>query len=147
MKKVFVLLAAVAITTSAWAKHVTGPDVSEKVLSAFAKEFTGAANANWTAKEDVYIVTFTLNNERVRAWFNNEGNMEAVQRDIHADQMTLLAAQAVLELAASETILSISELSDNGTLYYVVKTENTSHKKTYNISVNGSVSKAGKKRK
>ncbi len=147
MKKVFAVIAAIVFTASAWAGPVAGPSVSEKAIAAFEKEFKHATNANWSLKEDVSIVTFQLNNQKVRAWFSSDGNLEALQRDINAGQMTLLSAKTVTELATEQTVLSISELSENGELYYVVKAESKLFKNTYKVTVDGNRTKMDRKKK
>lgn len=146
MKKVFAVLAAVVFTVAAWAGPADGPAVSEKAIAAFEKEFKDAKNASWFVKEDISIVTFQLNNEKVRAWFSSDGNLEALQRDINAGQMTFLAAKTVAELAAEQTVTSISELSENGELYYVVKTESKDFKFTYKVTAAGDKTKLERKK-
>jgi hypothetical protein len=58
MKKMFVMLAAVIITASAWANPSPAAIENEKAKEAFRKEFTEAKEVSWTQKEGYYLVSF-----------------------------------------------------------------------------------------
>jgi len=146
MKKMCVLLAAVVITASAWASP--SPAENAKATAAFEKAFTGATEPQWTSNDEgLYIVTFKLNNEKMRAWFSEEGEFKAVQRSVKPEQMTYLAAKALQELAAETRIVSVEEISKDDTFYYLVKTENAKAKITYSLSSTGEKMKLDKKKK
>lgn len=146
MKKMFVLLMAVAITATSWATPSKSP-VSEKVLNAFASEFKNVTDAKWASTEDFYIVTFTLNSETYKAWFTDEGGMEALQRNVTLAQMNVLAARATEELKEKGEVVAITEVNQKGQLYYMVTTDNGKAATTYKVLIDGTVSKLSRKKK
>lgn len=144
MKKLFVFLTAVILTASSWAS----PIENEKIIAAFEKEFTGATDVQWSSgKDDVFLATFLMNNEKMRAWFNEEGDVVAIQRSVNPNQMTYLSVKTVMTLAAQQTILSIAEVNKDGDMYYLVNTENDKYKSLYKLTPAGSLSRMDKKKK
>jgi hypothetical protein len=146
MKQFIIAVFAVITTAAATAFPTSSPAVPEKTLAAFQKEFAGAVNANWLAVEDISIVSFELNSQRVAAWFSAEGELGGFRRSVQAGQMTLAASQAVAQLAAEQTIFSITEVSEKNEIYYLVKTANEKFKTTYRIYVDGTAVKESKKK-
>ena len=138
-----VLFAAVVIAVSTWAS----PSPAENAQAAFEKEFAGATDPKWTSVEGLFIVTFNLNNDKMRAWYSEDGEFKAVQRYVKPRQMTYLAARKLEELATKERILSVEEITKEGMLYYLVKTENEKSKITYNLSVSGEATRLEKRKK
>lgn len=146
MKKMFVLFAAVVIAASTWASP--SPAENAKATAAFEKEFAGATDPQWTSNDEgLYIVTFKLNNEKMRAWYSEDGEFKAVQRSVKPEQMTYLAARKLQELADKAKIISVEEIAKDGVLYYNVRTENEKAKITYSLSVTGEAMKMEKKKK
>jgi hypothetical protein len=132
MKKIFALLTAVVITASSFA----GP-VTEKVKAAFAKEFNGAKFVEWKDMNGYFVATFKINNEALTAWFSEDGNVEAIQRNITADKATLLASRTIASVAENATITALVEVTQSGSLYYLVKTEDGKHITTYKVYADG----------
>lgn len=145
MKKMFVLFAAVVIAASTWASP--SPAENAKATAAFEKEFAGAIDPQWTSAEDLYIVTFKLNNEKMRAWFSEDGEFKGFQRYVKPEQMTYLAAKKLEELSTQARIVSVEEITKDGIFYYLVKTENAKAKITYSLSGSGEALKLEKKKK
>jgi hypothetical protein len=145
MKKMFVLLAAVVITASVWASP--SPAENVKVKAAFEKEFTGATNVQWSGSDEVYIASFIFNNERMRAWFTSEGEIDAIQRNVKRVQMTYLSSKAVDKLEKEQTILSIAEINKESDMYYLVKSENDKFENLYKLTPAGNLTRIEKKRK
>ncbi len=144
MKKLFVFLTAVVITASSWAS----PIENKKIIAAFEKEFTGATDVQWSSgKDEVFLATFLLNNEKMRAWFTMDGDVLAIQRDVKKDQLTYLSAKTLITLAEQQKILSIAEVNKEGDMYYLVYTENDKYKSLYKLTPAGSLSRLDKKKK
>jgi hypothetical protein len=146
MKFFFVLLAAVVITVSGKASSPSAP-VSAKVLAAFATEFKNVSDVKWTSTAGLQVATFKLNNEAVSAWFNEDGVLEAVQRFVTNSQMTVLAARAVESIAADAIIKSITEVSKQSELFYLVKADNEKATVIYKVFSDGSTERFKKIKK
>jgi hypothetical protein len=142
MKKMFVLLAAVMITGAAFANPI-----SEKAKATFAKEFKDAEYTEWKGiNNGLYVVTFKINNESLTAWFTEEGKIEALQRNITADKATLLASRAIINLSSQATVTALVEVTQNGDLYYLVKTEDEKAITTYKVYTDGEIQRIEKKK-
>jgi hypothetical protein len=147
MKKVFVMLFAVIIAVSASAKVDPAPVENEKVVAAFEKKFAEATNVSWSEKDGYFLVSFKLNNDRMLAWYTPDGEVEAVHRSIQLKQMTYLAAEAVTELTKNKQILNIAEISKQGELFYLVKTDEEKCFSVYKVSASGDYSRIDKTKK
>lgn len=146
MKKFFVLLAAVAITSATFASPVVSP-VSEKAKATFAKEFKGAEFTEWKGLNNgLYVVTFKINDAAITAWLTEDGKIEAVQRNVTADKATLLASRSIGELSSQATLTALVEVTQNGDLYYLVKTEDEKAITTYKVYANGETQKIDRKK-
>jgi hypothetical protein len=147
MKKVFVMLFAVVITASAWAKSDPAPVENEKVMAAFEKQFTEAKDVSWTEKQGYFLASFKLNNDRMLAWYTPDGEVEAVHRSIQQKQMTFLASEAVTQLTKDKQILNIAEISKQGELFYLVKTDDEKCFSLYKVSASGDYTRIEKTKK
>ena len=146
MKKLFVFLTAIVLTASSWA--TPSAIENEKIIAAFEKEFTGATEVQWSpGKDEVFLATFLLNNEKMRAWFTMEGDVVAIQRDVKKEQMTYLSAKTLMTLEEQQKIISIAEVNKDGDMYYLVHTENDKYKNVYKLTAAGSLSRIDKKKK
>ncbi|MFY7839742.1 MAG: hypothetical protein ACOVP7_05675 [Lacibacter sp.] len=147
MKKMFLMLAAVIITASAWAAPSPVVIENEKAKEAFNKEFTEAKEVTWTQKEGYYLVSFKLNNDWMLAWYSNDGEMQAVQRSIQTSQMTYLSAKAVDKLADKKTLLNVAEISKEGELFYLVKIDDEKCVSVYKVFTSGEYNRISKTKK
>jgi hypothetical protein len=119
MKKIILSLATVLmIGLSAFAGKAT--DVNQQAKEAFTKDFASAKNAVWEQKRDYVKVTFTFNDQVLFAYYNNNGELQAVVRNILSDQLPI---SLLAELKKEYSGFWISELfemaSDDQTTYYV----------------------------
>lgn len=147
MKKVFVMLFAVVIAVSASAKVDPAPAENEKVMAAFEKQFTEAKDVSWTENQGYFLASFKLNNDRMLAWYTPDGEVEAVHRSIQQKQMTFLASEAVTELTKDKQILNIAEISKQGELFYLVKTDDEKCFSLYKVSASGDYTRISKTKK
>ncbi|MBP6686922.1 MAG: hypothetical protein KA160_03605 [Lacibacter sp.] len=147
MKKVFVMLFAVVIAASAWASSSPSPVENEKVTAAFEKQFAEATQVSWSESSGYFLASFKLNSERMLAWYTADGVVEAVHRSIQIKQMTFLAAAAVTELTKNKTILNIAEISKEGELFYLVKTDEEKCFSIYKVSASGDYTRIDRTKK
>ncbi len=150
MKKVFVMLFAVVIAASAWAKPSPSPVENEKAVAAFQKQFGEAKDVNWTEKQGYYLVSFKLNNDRMLAWYTAEGEVEAVQRSVQTSQLTFLAAETVEKLIQDKALITLAEISKQGELFYLAKIDDEKCVSIYKIYASGDyyrISKTKNKKK
>lgn len=93
MKKLFTLaLAAIAIGTSAFA----GPaSISSKVNEHFTASFSKAKNVSWNSSERFDKVSFMLNNEKVFAFYDTDGELIGTSRTMAFDKLPKSALENI----------------------------------------------------
>src|SRR5258706_16044502 len=84
MKKLIVA-AAMIVSLSAFAKEER--KVSPKVLNAFNTEFTTAQEVEWTVSSDYYRADFDMNGQKVSAFYNEDGDLMGITRNISSTQL------------------------------------------------------------
>jgi hypothetical protein len=119
MKSTVLSLAAVLIMgLSAFAGK--NDEVSKLAVRAFNKDFAMARNISWEQKDNFVKVTFTMNDQVMFAYYNNNGTLQAVVRNLVSDQLPI---NLLTQLKSEYSGYWISDLfevaSDDQTTYYV----------------------------
>ncbi|MES2005912.1 MAG: hypothetical protein V4450_15445 [Bacteroidota bacterium] len=93
MKKVFItVLAAIAIGTSAFAGPVSK---SIKVNDHFTASFKKASNVSWSATDKFEEVSFEMNNEKINAFYDNEGELIGTMKKFAFDKLPKSAIETI----------------------------------------------------
>ena len=119
MKRLVLMLTLVfsLISISSSAHEI---NVTETVLRSFNNAFKNATDVNWTTTEHFYKVNFSLNDEYVTAYYNQEGQMIAMTRNIVSKQLPLTLQVALKNNYAQFWISDLFEITnEEGTAYYV----------------------------
>jgi hypothetical protein len=99
--------------------HATD-DISGRALKSFQKTFSNAKEAAWTVTEKHYKVTFILNNETLTAFYNPDGRLIGVTRNISSLQLPIILQTELKGEYGRYWITELVEQSgENGTDYYV----------------------------
>jgi hypothetical protein len=105
-------------TTSASAGK--NDEINKLAVKAFSKDFRNATNISWEQKENYVRVTFTMNDQVMFAYYDNNGDLQAVVRNIVSDQLPI---NLLTQLKTEYSGFWISDLfevaSDDQTTYYV----------------------------
>ncbi len=119
MKKIMMMLAMVLTLGTTFA--FTGEEaVSKQALNTFKTEFTGATDAAWTVGNDYYKVAFTLNDQKLFAYYNMQGEFMAATRYISSFQLPLNLQSSLKKSSCNYWISDLFEMaSKDGTSYYV----------------------------
>lgn len=123
------LLVALTMLASVITKaDTTSNKVSPLVLHSFEKTFTTAQEVAWTVTSDLYKAAFTFNGQYVTAFYNGDGNLVAVSRNITSNQLPIKLQTALKCSYENYWITDLFEVStDEGTMYYVT-VENADNK-------------------
>lgn len=119
MKRTFLMLTLVfsLISISSSANEI---NVAEPVLKSFNNSFKNATDVNWTTTEHFYKVNFSLNDEYVAVYYNQEGQIIAMTRNIVSKQLPLALQVALKNNYAQFWISDLFEITnEEGTAYYV----------------------------
>ena len=87
MKKFFAVIAILgsAFTTSMYAQGNT----PTAVLTSFQQSFDKAENSSWSTVKGLYRVDFTIDDQKVAAFFNPAGELVATSREVSLQQIPL----------------------------------------------------------
>jgi len=84
MKNLFIAaLLMVTFGTSAFAADVTG----KSVFSTFKSQFKSAANVTWTSTADFTKASFDMNDQKMEAFYNTDGELIAKTICINSDDL------------------------------------------------------------
>ncbi|MES1218193.1 MAG: hypothetical protein ABUT20_21995 [Bacteroidota bacterium] len=116
MKKL-IIATAMFVSLSAFASK---DEVNQKVLNAFNTEFTSAKEVEWTISSDYYKASFGMNGQRVSAFYNLDGELMGLTRNIPSSQLPVKLQTSLKKNYSGYWISDLFEVSNNdGTSYYV----------------------------
>jgi len=119
MKKIMMILALI-FTVSAGFASPGEEAVSKQALNSFKSEFAGATDVAWTVGTNYYKVAFTLSDQKLFAFYNNQGEFLAVARYISSLQLPLSLQSSLKKSSGNYWITDLFEMAnDNETTYYV----------------------------
>jgi hypothetical protein len=120
---VFVLLTSIS---SAFANGKE--EVNERIIKSFEKEFAGAQHVEWTTTKDFVKVTFTLNEQVVYAFYEQNGNLLGVTRNIVSSQLPINLLTDLKKNHSAYWITDLFEMASNNENMYYVTLENGDQK-------------------
>lgn len=104
--------------SSTFANHTE--TVNQKVQNSFQKDFTNAKEVKWESGREFAKVTFTLNAQVLTAYYNVNGEMIAMTRNILSTQLPINLLTNLKKEYSSFWITDLFEMAaDNTTTYYV----------------------------
>jgi hypothetical protein len=120
---VFVLLTGIS---SAFANGKE--EVNERIVKSFEKEFAGAQHVEWNTTKDFVKVTFTLNEQVVYAFYEQNGNLLGVTRNIVSSQLPINLLTDLKKNYSTHWITDLFEMASNNDNVYYVTLENGDQK-------------------
>lgn len=148
MKKFKMILTAVVMLFAATAFATGGENVTPKVKAAFESDFSKASQVNWEKTSDFYFASFLLNNVRVDAAYNEDGELVGTSRGITVEQMPLNVSLAIAEkYAGYEMAKNAIELTYEGQTRYYVTVANGKQTVSLKCLSNGDLEVDGKRKK
>ena len=149
MKKLKTVFAAVAILLATSAFAASGPEkVSERVKSAFEKNFTGASNVNWEKNQDFYFASFTLDSKEVAAAYNESGELVGTSRLLATAQLPLKVSLAIADRYQGYNVsTAATELTYEGETSYCLTVVNDKQILNLKCSSNGDITVTSKIKK
>ena len=94
--------------------------VNQLAQRAFKKDFTAASNISWDIKNGYTRATFSMNGQVLFAYYNTNGELQAVVRNITSDQLPINLLSELRKDYSDYWISDLFEMAtDNQTTYYV----------------------------
>ena len=117
MKK---MLLALVVLVSSLAVNAEEKNVNEKVLNAFKTEFTTASQVEWTTGPNYYKASFVFNDKHVFAFYNAEGSLLGLTRNITLSELPLKLQTDLKKNYESYWISDLFEAArEEGTSYFL----------------------------
>jgi hypothetical protein len=123
MKKLFVIITILGsvYTTTIYAQSKT----PSAVVSSFQSSFANASNETWSTVKGLYRVDFILENEKVAAFFNPEGELIASSRDVSLKQIPMSLKSELKKHFYDYQVSSLFEVdNEDGVIYYATVNNN-----------------------
>jgi hypothetical protein len=119
MKKIIltmgIMLTVGLATVFAYDKGELNPAVS----ASFTRDFSGAKNVSWEKQKDFVKATFNLNSLVLYAYYNFDGHLLAVSRNLLSDQLPIFLRSDLKNNYAGYWITDLFEMaSDDQSSYY-----------------------------
>jgi hypothetical protein len=98
--------------------------VSESVLKSFNSFFKEASDVSWTTVNNYYKVSFKLQDQYVCAFYDEDGQMIALTRNITSRQLPITLQVALKNDYSQCWISDLFEMTNDGGTFYYVTIEN-----------------------
>jgi hypothetical protein len=123
MKPIFF---AILMTISFFAQtsQAAEPKMSSNVITAFETNFAEAENAQWSTVENLFKVTFNLDDRAMFAFYDGEGDLVVTGTYLTARQLPKPAQKRLAEAAKGYTITEVFEINDGTESKYYVSLVN-----------------------
>ena len=126
MKKIVFALGFLMIMGASWA--YPSEKVSQKVLTSFKNEFTTAQNVEWETGSNYFRAAFTMNEQRIFAFYNVGGELLGVARYISSVQLPINLFTDLKNDYSKYWISDLFEVSNSEGHHYYVTLETADSK-------------------
>ena len=111
------MMLTVALTTAFASDGTTN---TSKAQTSFGNNFTGASNVSWQQDAGFAKATFTMSNQVMFAYYNEDGELMAVVRNILSEQLPINLQTELKKKYNDRWISNLFEMAKEGqTTYYV----------------------------
>jgi hypothetical protein len=130
MKRVILSIATVLMMgLSSFANvNVNGNEVNQQAVQSFKKDFVNATGVTWEQTADYVKATFRLNDQVLFAYYNTNGELQAVVRNIVSDQLPISLLTELKKNYSGYWISDLFEIASNDETSYYVTLENSDKK-------------------
>ena len=121
--------------------------VSQKVLASFKAEFTNAQDVAWETGNNYFRAAFTMNEQRIFAYYNVDGQLLSIARYISSIQLPVNRYADLKNDYSKYWISDLFEVSNSEGLHYYVTLETADSKLVMHSGNGGSWSTYSKSKK
>lgn len=124
MKKLFfAALLAIAVASSAFAGST---NVNVKVLNNFKTTFAKASEISWTSTDDYAKAVFTIDNVKMEAFFNIDGELIGTSKNITLDELPVNAKRTFAKRFSGYTVKETIHFDGADESAYYISADNAS---------------------
>jgi hypothetical protein len=147
MKRLFVTLTLALSLISMSSFAADEYQISDAAIKSFHSSFKTASEVSWTLSGSLYKANFLLNGQYVAAYYDAEGEMKAMTRNISSTQLPIALQASLKKNYDGYWITDLFEVAnEDGTAYYITL-ENADSKITMKSTPNTEWSNYKKVRK
>ena len=97
-----------------------GDEVSPRAIKSFNSSFKSATEVKWTITDNFFKADFVMNGQYVSAYYDNDGSMKALTRNISSLQLPITLQAQLKKNYDCYWISNVLELAnEDGTAYYI----------------------------
>ena len=123
MKKLTIIFASMLLFSIAAVAN-SGDQVSAKVEKAFLKNFAGAQFVTWESSEDFFFASFNLEEKKVTAAYNKDGELIGISRKLLLAEIPLNVSRSIKDQFPGYSIFnSVTEMMYDGQTFYYATVE------------------------
>src|SRR5690242_14238827 len=97
--------------------------VSPKVLASFKSEFTSATDVQWESGANYFKATFSMNEQRVFAYYDMEGQLMSTARYVSSFQLPLNLFSKLKNEYTNYWVSDLLEINNSEGLHYYITLE------------------------
>lgn len=139
MKKLF-FAALIAVTVASSAFAADTKKVNSVTTSNFKSEFKKASEVSWTSTEEFTKATFVLNNQKMEAFYDQNGEMIGTSKAVSLDELPVSAKRSIAKRLSGYTVKEAIEFQGTDELAYYISAENDKETAILKVSDNGTMS-------
>ena len=118
--KRLVLTLTIALSLISLSSFATDVKVNPAALKSFNKSFKNATEVNWTVSNTFYKANFVLDGQYVAAYYDGEGKMIALTRNVSSTQLPIVLQANLKKNYENFWISDLFEVTnEEGTSYFV----------------------------
>jgi hypothetical protein len=134
MKKILIIIGL--FVTAGSTAFASDEKISPRAVSSFTADFASAQDVDWQVADKYYRAAFTLNDQRLFAYYNLDGDLMSIARYISSLQLPINLFNDLRKQYTNYWISDLFEVSNSEGLHYYVTLE-TSDTKLMMRSGNG----------
>jgi hypothetical protein len=122
--KRLILVLTLSFSLTSFTSFAKDIDVTSSVLESFNSSFKNATEVTWTTVDSYYKANFFFNGQYISAFFDAEGHMLAISRNITSSQLPLSLQFSLKKEYSNLWISDLFEISGDEGTYYCITLEN-----------------------
>ena len=128
MKSIFFAI-CMMVTILSQSSQAAEPTATPNVVHAFETTFQNAEDAQWSVVENLYKVSFKMDNREMFAFFNSKGELVVVAKYLKIAQLPKAAQKKLAAVAKDYSITEVFEINDGEESKYYATLDNGSTQK------------------
>lgn len=137
MKPLLIVLTVISSLFTTASNANSFPINSEAALKAFQTRFASANQVNWSASNDLYKVSFAINEQQAVAYFDANGTFMGLTRNVVSTHLPLALQASLRSTYEDMWITDLFEFTTDGGVQYFVTLENADQKIVLKSNITG----------